>query len=89
MKTHNIAGAPEAIGPYSHAASSSNGGTRLVFCSGQTPIDPATGQLIGTEIGAQTERVFDNLSIVLGGLGASLANVVKTNVYLASMSTLR
>ncbi len=85
MQKHNIDGAPEAIGPYSHAVSHDSGGLRLVFCSGQTPIDPATGKLTGNEIGAQTERVLDNLELVLGGLHASLQQVVKTNVYLASM----
>ena len=85
MKTHNVDGAPEAIGPYSHAASHEAGAVRLVFCSGQTPIDPATGALKGDDISEQTERVLDNLELVLGGLKASLNQVVKTNVYLASM----
>ena len=74
-------GAPEAIGPYCHAAQVGN----LVFCSGQTPLDPQTGELVGTTIAEQTSRVFDNLEIVLGGLGLTLRNVVKTNVYLRSM----
>ena len=81
MKTHNIDGAPEAIGPYSHAIQSGN----LVFCSGQTPLDPETMQLVGKTIEEQTERVLQNLSIVLKGLGLSLQNVVKTTVFLRSM----
>ena len=81
MQTHNINGAPEAIGPYAHAIQSGN----LVFCSGQTPIDPETMQLVGTTIEEQTERVLQNLGIVLGGLGLSLQNIVKTTVFLKSM----
>ncbi len=81
MQIHNINGAPEAIGPYAHAIQSGN----LVFCSGQTPIDPATMKLVGTTIEEQTERVLQNLGIVLGGLGLSLQNIVKTTVFLKSM----
>ena len=81
MKIHSIDNAPEAIGPYAHATQSGN----LVFCSGQTPLDPATMQLVGNTIEEQTERVLQNLSIVLEGLGLSLQNVVKTTVFLKSM----
>jgi 2-iminobutanoate/2-iminopropanoate deaminase len=81
MKKHVVAGAPAAIGPYSHAVAAGS----LVFCSGQTPLDPTSGDLVGTTIEEQTERVLDNLEIVLGGLGLTLAQVVKTNVYLRSM----
>ncbi|MBT3315107.1 MAG: hypothetical protein HN390_10890 [Anaerolineae bacterium] len=81
MKIHNINGAPEAIGPYAHAIQSGN----LVFCSGQTPIDPATMKLVGTTIEEQTERVLQNLGIVLGGLGLTLQSIVKTTVFLKSM----
>ena len=82
MQSHNIDGAPEAIGPYSHAIQTGN----LVFCSGQTPIDPATMKLVGTTIEEQTERVMQNLSIVLEGLGLSLQNIVKTTVFLKDMN---
>ncbi len=81
MQTHNIDGAPEAIGPYSQAIQSGN----LIFCSGQTPLDPETMKLVGTTIEEQTERVLQNLSIVLAGLGLSLQNIVKTTVFLKSM----
>ena len=81
MKIHNIDGAPAAIGPYSHAIQSGN----LVFCSGQTPIDPETMQLVGTTIEEQTERALQNLGIVLEGLGLSLKNIVKTTVFLKDM----
>jgi 2-iminobutanoate/2-iminopropanoate deaminase len=75
------ASAPAAIGPYSHAA----GGAGPLFLSGQTPIDPATGRLVEGDVATQTRRVFDNLREVLHAAGASLDDVVKVNVYLASM----
>ena len=82
MQIYRIPEAPEAIGTYSHAISSGN----LVFCSGQTPLDPASMQLTGTTIGEQTERVLENLTIVLNGMGLSLQNVVKTTVFLKDMA---
>ncbi|MBM3143489.1 MAG: hypothetical protein FJ010_00710 [Chloroflexi bacterium] len=82
MQNQNIEGAPQAIGPYCHAVQSGN----FVFCSGQTPLDPETKQLVGSDIGEQTERVLKNLEIVLGGLGLSLQNVVKTTVFLKDMA---
>ena len=81
MKTLNVDEAPKAIGPYSHAIRVGN----LVFCSGQTPLDPETMQLIGDDIGEQTVRVLENLTIVLAGAGLTLQDVVKTTVYLKSM----
>jgi 2-iminobutanoate/2-iminopropanoate deaminase len=56
-----------------------------VFCSGQIPLDPATGELVEGDIGAQTNRVLQNLAAVLEAAGGSLANVVKTTVFLADM----
>ena len=82
MKIHQVNAAPAAIGPYCHAVQSGS----LVFCSGQTPLDPDTMQLVGETIEDQTERVFDNLTLVLEGLGLSLGNIVKTNVYLRDMA---
>lgn len=82
MQIKNVEGAPQAIGPYCHAIKSGN----FVFCSGQTPLDPETMQLVGTDIGEQTERVLKNLEIVLGGLGLSLQYVVKTTVFLKDMA---
>jgi 2-iminobutanoate/2-iminopropanoate deaminase len=73
--------APTAIGPYSQAVKAGN----LLFCSGQIPLDPATGQMVAGDIGAQTRRVLTNLSAVLAAGGGSLADVVKTTVYLADM----
>lgn len=82
MKTHIIDGAPAAIGPYSHAIQSGN----MVFCSGQTPLDPATMKLVGSNIQEQTEQALANLAAVLNGLGLSLQNVVKTTVFLKDMA---
>lgn len=71
-----------AIGPYSHAI---DDGTH-VFCSGQTPIDPETGQLREGDVGAQTNQCFDNLFAVLADGGLDSDDVVKVNVYLTDMS---
>ncbi len=76
------ADAPAAIGPYSQAIRA-NG---LVFCSGQTPMDPATGQVVSGGIAAQTERVLKNLSAVLEAAGTSMDKVVKTSVFLKDMN---
>lgn len=82
MKAQFVEGAPDAIGPYCHAMKVGN----LLFCSGQTPLDPQSMDLIGSTIEEQTERVFDNLKIVLAGSGLTLQDIVKTNVYLSDMS---
>ncbi len=81
MKTIHVKEAPDAIGPYCHAMKSGS----LVFCSGQTPLDPQTMKLVGTTIEDQTKRVLTNLSIVLSGLGLSLRDVIRTTVYLKNM----
>ncbi len=82
----NVAGAPAAIGPYSHCqVLRLHGGNRMVFTSGQVGLDPAKGELVGDDVRTQTEQVFRNLATVLGGVGLSLADVVKTTVYLADM----
>lgn len=74
--------APGAIGPYSQAIVA-NG---LVFCSGQIAIDPVTGQMVGDDVRAQTVQVMENLRAVLEAAGASFASVVKTTIYLKSLS---
>ena len=74
--------APGAIGPYSQAIVA--GG--FVFVSGQIPLDPATGTLVGGDIAAQTHRVLKNLDAILRAAGVSFNTVVKTTVYLADMS---
>jgi 2-iminobutanoate/2-iminopropanoate deaminase len=78
----STASAPVAIGPYSQAIRA--GG--FVFASGQIPLDPATNAVIEGDITAQTHRVLQNLSAVLSAAGLSMADVVKTTVYLADMS---
>ena len=81
MKTIYVQDAPDAIGPYCHAMKSGN----LVFCSGQTPLDPKTMELVGATIEEQTKRVLENLMIVLSDIGLSLQNIIKTTVYLKNM----
>ena len=73
--------APAAIGPYSQAIRA-NG---FVFVSGQIPIQPETGEFVAGGIAEQTEQVIKNLSAVLAAAGSSLAQVVKTTVFLADM----
>jgi 2-iminobutanoate/2-iminopropanoate deaminase len=73
--------APAAVGPYSQAVLS--GGT--LYCAGQIPLDPATGQLVSGNIAVQTSRVLDNLGAVLEAAGMSAANVVKTTVFLTDL----
>ena len=87
MRNETIAttDAPKAIGPYAQAVAVSMPG-RMVFCSGQIPLDPATGEVVGAgDISAQTDQVIRNLSAVLVAAGASLAAVVKTTVYLTDL----
>lgn len=74
--------APGAIGPYSQAIKT--GG--FVFCSGQIPIDPATGEFVSNDVAEQTEQVLKNLTAVLEAAGAGLGSVVKTTVFLADMN---
>jgi 2-iminobutanoate/2-iminopropanoate deaminase len=74
--------APVAIGPYSQAIAIG----QLIFCSGQVALDPGSGQLVEGDVRAQTRRALENLSAVLGAAGSSLAQVVKTTVFLTAMS---
>src|SRR5262250_890496 len=78
--------APAAIGPYSQAVVVPVGDQRMVFCSGQIALDPATGTVIEGDTAAQTRQVLDNLGAVLAAAGASFANVVKTTIFLADMA---
>ncbi len=73
--------APGAIGPYSQAVKA--GG--MVFCSGQIPIDPATGEFVSDAVAEQTEQVLKNLGEVLKAAGSDFTSVVKTTVFLADM----
>jgi len=76
--------APKAIGPYSQAVSVPAG--RLIFCSGQIALDPATQQLVAGDVRAQTRRVMENLKAVLEAAGSDFSHVLKCNVYLLRMS---
>ena len=74
--------APEAIGPYSQAVRSG----KYVFCSGQVPLDPASGELVGESVSDQTRRAMENLGAVLEAAGASFQSVVKVTAYLTDMA---
>jgi 2-iminobutanoate/2-iminopropanoate deaminase len=75
--------APKAIGPYSQAIRSGN----LLFCSGQIPLDPKSGEMVGaSDVRAQTRQVMENLKAVLAAGGASFAGVVKTTIYLKDLA---
>jgi 2-iminobutanoate/2-iminopropanoate deaminase len=84
LKIVAVDGAPKAIGPYSQGIVA-NG---MLFSAGQVPLDPATGKLVppGADIGAEAERVFDNLEAILAGAGCRFADVVKATVYLTDLS---
>ena len=81
MKAISTAAAPAAIGPYSQAIEIGN----LVFCSGQLPIDPATGAFPEGGIEAQTRQSLKNAAAILEAAGTDMHHVVKTTVFLASM----
>ena len=74
--------APAAIGPYSQAIRAGD----FLFVSGQIPLDPGTGALVGGDVAAQTRRVLENLQAIVSAAGAPLGGVVKTTVYLADMN---
>jgi 2-iminobutanoate/2-iminopropanoate deaminase len=73
---------PAPVGPYSHAVRIGD----LLFCSGQIPLDPATGSLAGDGIQAQTEQVLLNVRTVLEDQGLTFAHVVKTTVFMTSLA---
>jgi 2-iminobutanoate/2-iminopropanoate deaminase len=82
MKPVTSLSAPAAIGPYSQAIDV--GG--FVFTSGQIPLDPKTGELVGGDITAQTERVLENLGAVLEAAGCAFSDVVKTTIFLTDLA---
>lgn len=81
-RSFTVAGGPPAVGPYVHAVAA--GG--LLFCSGQIPLDPSTGELVGDTPAAQAEQCLKNLRTVVEGAGGRLADAVRCTVYLTEMS---
>ncbi len=77
-KIISTAEAPAAIGPYSQAVRAGS----LIFCAGQVPLDPKSGQIVSEDIAEQTRRVLDNLSAILKSEQLTLASIVKTTVFL-------
>jgi 2-iminobutanoate/2-iminopropanoate deaminase len=73
--------APAAIGPYSQAVRNGN----FLFCSGQIPLDPKSGQIVSGDIAVQTRRVLDNIGAVLKAEGLTFANIVKTTIFLTDL----
>ena len=71
-----------AVGPYNHAVRVGD----LLFCSGQIPLDPATGTLVAGDIKAQAERVLENIKVILEDQKLTFANVVKSTVFLTNMA---
>ncbi len=81
MKVYFSNDAPNAIGPYSQAMQTGN----LLYCSGQTPIEPESMKIEVADIEGQTQRVIQNLEAVLQQAGLTLNDIVKTNVFLTDM----
>jgi 2-iminobutanoate/2-iminopropanoate deaminase len=73
--------APEAIGPYSQAIRTGS----LLFCSGQIPLDPSTGEIVKSDVEGQAQRCLENLAAVCEAAGTSLAQAVRCTVYLTDM----
>jgi 2-iminobutanoate/2-iminopropanoate deaminase len=76
--------APQAIGPYSQAIKVSCG--KFVYCSGQIPLDPKTGQIVGQTGAEQCKQVMENIKGLLAAAGSNLGQVVKTTIFLTDMS---
>jgi 2-iminobutanoate/2-iminopropanoate deaminase len=86
MSNHQIIrteNAPAPVGPYNQAIAASG---KFLFISGQIPLDPQTGAIVGTNIGAQTKQVMKNIEAILAEAGASWQNVVKTTVFLLDLA---
>ncbi|MBC5799847.1 MAG: RidA family protein [Candidatus Eremiobacteraeota bacterium] len=82
LESVHSADAPKAIGPYNQAIRAGD----FLFCSGQIPLDPATGELVAGDVAAQTRRVMENVRAVLAAASATFANVAKTTIYLIDMN---
>jgi 2-iminobutanoate/2-iminopropanoate deaminase len=80
--TISAPGAPAAIGPYSHAVSAAG----LLFCSGQIPLDPATGELVGDTSAEQARRCLENLGAVCKAAGATLQRAVRVTIYMTDLA---
>jgi 2-iminobutanoate/2-iminopropanoate deaminase len=81
-RVHDADGAPAAIGPYSHGVVA--GG--LLYCSGQTPLDPASGELVGASAGDQARRCLENLEIVCAAAGTTLRRAVRMTIYMTDLA---
>lgn len=73
---------PPAVGPYNHAVRSGD----LLFCAGQIPIDPVTGNLVAGDIKVQTERVLQNVKAILDDQKLTFANVIKSTVFMTNLA---
>jgi len=82
LKAITTDGAPAAIGPYSQAIQVGN----LLFCSGQIPLDPASGEIVTGGVREQAEQVMKNIAAVLAAAGAGFDDVVKATIYLVDMN---
>jgi 2-iminobutanoate/2-iminopropanoate deaminase len=74
--------APAAVGPYSQAVRIGS----TVYCAGQIPLDPKSGQIVSKDISEQTRRVLDNISAILKAEGLSFENIVKTTIFLTDLA---
>jgi 2-iminobutanoate/2-iminopropanoate deaminase len=82
FKVISTSHAPVAIGPYSQAIQAGN----FLFCSGQIPLDPVTGEIVTGDVGRQAEQVMENIAAVLSAAGAGFSDVVKATVFLFEMN---
>lgn len=82
LKTISTDKAPAAIGPYSQAVQAGE----LLFCSGQIPLDPVTGELVGEDVAAQATQVMANIRATLAAAGAGFDDVIKSTIYLVDMA---
>ncbi len=76
------AGSPKAVGPYNHAIRVGD----FLFCAGQIPIEPATGNLVVGDIKTQTERVLENIKAILDDQGLTFENVIKSTVFMVNLA---
>jgi 2-iminobutanoate/2-iminopropanoate deaminase len=81
-ETVNAEGAPAAVGPYSHAVRYGD----LLFCSGQIPLHPLTGEIVGDNPGEQAQRCLENLACVCDMAGTALARALRMTVYMTDVA---